>query len=120
MSIQVGDNFKYQGKKPLDGRILYSTVADMVAMPEASLYEGCKAYVTATGKEYRYKSGNTVDGTLGKWRETEDFYNKSEIDTALSGKVDKVTGKGLSTEDYTTAEKTKLASAITEHQDISG
>ena len=27
---------------------------------------------------------------------------------AIQGKVDKVTGKGLSTEDYTTAEKTKL------------
>lgn len=27
----------------------------------------------------------------------------------VAGKVDKVTGKGLSTEDYTTAEKTKLA-----------
>lgn len=30
--------------------------------------------------------------------------------TALDGKVDKVDGKGLSTNDYTTAEKTKLAS----------
>lgn len=29
--------------------------------------------------------------------------------TALDGKVDKVTGKGLSTNDYTTAEKSKLA-----------
>lgn len=29
--------------------------------------------------------------------------------TAIAGKVDKVTGKGLSTEDYTPAEKTKLA-----------
>lgn len=29
--------------------------------------------------------------------------------TAITGKVDKVSGKGLSTEDYTTAEKTKLA-----------
>ena len=29
--------------------------------------------------------------------------------TALAGKVDKVPGKGLSTEDYTTAEKTKLS-----------
>ncbi len=29
--------------------------------------------------------------------------------TTVSGKVDKVTGKGLSTEDYTSAEKTKLA-----------
>jgi len=32
----------------------------------------------------------------------------SELETAIDGKVDKVTGKGLSTEDYTTAEKTKL------------
>lgn len=31
------------------------------------------------------------------------------LDTALGGKVDKVTGKGLSTEDYTSAEKSKLA-----------
>ena len=31
------------------------------------------------------------------------------ISTDLDGKVDKVEGKGLSTEDYTTAEKTKLS-----------
>lgn len=29
--------------------------------------------------------------------------------TDISGKVDKIPGKGLSTEDYTTAEKNKLA-----------
>jgi hypothetical protein len=34
----------------------------------------------------------------------------SGIQADLSNKVDKVAGKGLSTEDYTTAEKTKLAS----------
>lgn len=34
-------------------------------------------------------------------------------ETALENKVDKVAGKGLSTEDYTTAEKTKLASVET-------
>lgn len=32
-----------------------------------------------------------------------------DVNAALSGKVDKVSGKGLSTNDYTTAEKTKLA-----------
>lgn len=37
------------------------------------------------------------------------YYTKRETDAALNGKVDKVTGKQLSTEDYTTAEKTKLA-----------
>ncbi len=38
--------------------------------------------------------------------------NSSDVTTGLAGKVDKVTGKELSTNDYTTAEKTKLA-AIT-------
>ena len=37
------------------------------------------------------------------------YYTESEIDTKLSNKVDKVSGKGLSTNDYTTAEKNKLA-----------
>ena len=36
-------------------------------------------------------------------------YLWGKIKTALSGKVDKVSGKGLSTNDYTTAEKNKLA-----------
>lgn len=35
---------------------------------------------------------------------------KTEIDSKLSNKVDKVSGKGLSTNDYTTAEKDKLNS----------
>ena len=35
-------------------------------------------------------------------------YTKTEVDTSLSNKVDKVSGKGLSTNDFTTALKTKL------------
>lgn len=34
---------------------------------------------------------------------------KTELNTAISGKVDKVSGKGLSTNDFTTEEKNKLA-----------
>lgn len=37
-----------------------------------------------------------------------DYYDKTEMDTFLAAKVDKVTGKDLSTNDYTDAEKTKL------------
>ena len=37
------------------------------------------------------------------------FYFWQKIKALLAGKVDKVDGKGLSTNDYTTAEKTKLA-----------
>lgn len=36
-------------------------------------------------------------------------YFKSKLDLLLSGKVDKETGKGLSSNDYTSTEKTKLA-----------
>lgn len=37
------------------------------------------------------------------------FVNQSTMNSALADKVDKVTGKGLSTNDYTTAEKNKLS-----------
>ena len=37
------------------------------------------------------------------------YYTETEIDTKLSNKVDKVSGKGLSTNDYTTEEKNKLS-----------
>ena len=36
------------------------------------------------------------------------YYTETEVNTKLNDKVDKVTGKGLSTEDYTTNEKNKL------------
>lgn len=44
------------------------------------------------------------DGVLYLW---------NKIKTLLTGKVDKVSGKGLSTNDYTTAEKTKLSGIAT-------
>ena len=47
----------------------------------------------------------------------------SEVTTGLAGKVDKVTGKELSTNDYSTAEKNKLAAITgtnTGDQDLSG
>jgi hypothetical protein len=39
--------------------------------------------------------------------------NQSDLITALNAKVDKIIGKGLSTEDYSTAEKTKLSGIAT-------
>ena len=38
-----------------------------------------------------------------------DYYKKSQVDAALATKVDKEGGKGLSEQNYTLAEKTKLA-----------
>lgn len=53
-------------------------------------------------------NGTTWD-KLGGDIDLSDYYTKTQTDTLLDDKVDKVTGKGLSTEDYTTVEKTKLA-----------
>ncbi|MBR4544995.1 MAG: hypothetical protein IKO14_03340, partial [Oscillibacter sp.] len=47
----------------------------------------------------------------------EDLQRISDLE---SGKVDKVSGKGLSTNDYTDTDKAKVAAALTQHQDISG
>ena len=39
-----------------------------------------------------------------------EYYKKSEVDNLLNNKVDKVEGKGLSTEDFTTELKNRLNS----------
>lgn len=57
-----------------------------------------------------------VEGGSGGGTDLSNYYTKSETDTKLTTKVDKVTGKGLSTNDYTSAEKNKLAS-LTNYDD---
>ena len=69
MAISVADNFSYLGTKPLDARVSFDTVSAMASASEATLYDGCFAYVKATQKYYSYDSTNTVDPTTGKWRE---------------------------------------------------
>ena len=58
--------------------------------------------VGEVGKIYVVKNLNKIY----RWNGT--YYTELAI-TDISGKVDKIVGKGLSTEDYTTPEKTKLA-----------
>lgn len=69
MALTLGDNFSYQGSKPLDGRLKYDTLAAMKAVADATMYDGCMAYCSATDKTYQWKSTNTVDADTGKWRE---------------------------------------------------
>lgn len=49
-----------------------------------------------------------VTGNLALKADKETTYTKTDVDTKLSNKVDKVSGKQLSTNDFTTAFKTKL------------
>lgn len=71
MALIIGDNFSYLGAKPLDGRLSYATISAMAGMAASSLYDGIMAFCVETGKEYQWKSANTEDPTLGKWREFE-------------------------------------------------
>ena len=69
MALTLGDNFSYQGAKPLDGRLSYNTLADMKAVADATMYNGCLAYCVATDKTYQWKASNSVDASTGRWRE---------------------------------------------------
>ena len=51
---------------------------------------------------------NTANNLLNYYLKTE-TYTKTEVDGALTSKVDTVTGKGLSTNDYTDADKAEVA-----------
>lgn len=61
--------------------------------------------------EYIYVDGKWEQ--LGKVKvNLSEYYTSSEVDSKLQSKVDKEAGKGLSTNDYTTADKNKVASAL--------
>lgn len=69
-------------------------------------------YYTKEEVDSKVAQGGTFDPTA--------YYNKHDVDSLVGGKVDKVEGKSLSTNDYTDADKAKVLAALTEHQDISG
>ena len=105
MALTLGDNFSYQGKKPLDKRLSYNSVAEMKAVDDSTIYEGCTAYCIATGKDYQWKSTNAVDQTYGRWRPyvstvdseidsvSENPVQNKAIKQALDGKADLIGGK---------------------------
>jgi hypothetical protein len=90
--------------------VTYETAGDTVEADDINaLQEGMRE----SQKELdRYKAYNDslIAGLDGRLEAV--MQNKAEkayVDGQLTGKVDKIPGKGLSAEDYTTAEKTKLA-----------
>ena len=87
---------------------------DLVTLAVAKKYADTKIAEAAVGgvdvTELVTEKVAEVIGTA-----TESFDTLGEMETAINNKVDKVNGKGLSTNDFTTAEKTKLASALTSY-----
>lgn len=84
---------------------------DLVTLAVAKKYADTKIAEAAVGgvdvTELVTEKVAEVVGTA-----TESFDTLGEMETAINNKVDKVDGKGLSTNDFTNAEKTKLASAL--------
>lgn len=116
--ISLLDNLSIRKKSPNVERDLFATVFDMVSFSENYLPDVFECNVAEDGNRYRYNVANSVDATLGKWRLVSsdgagnlvDYYKKTETDTLLENYVTKETGKVLSSNDYTTLEKEKLAS----------
>lgn len=118
MSISLLDNLSIKKKSPNVERDLFATIADMAAYSENYLPDVFECNVVEDGNRYRYNRSNIIDPVFGKWRVVEsgagaeliDYYKKTETDELLEKKVSVEDGKGLSTNDYTTVEKEKLAS----------
>lgn len=127
MALTLGDNFSYGGAKPLDARLKYATTTEMKTVADATMYDGCLAYCSGTDKTYQWKSTNTVDATLGKWREfstgttitvdsalsdssTNPVQNKV-VKSAIDGKVSTSATAGLLKNDGTVDTKTYIESS---------
>ena len=87
----------------------------------AALDVGATAGTVAAGDDPRLSdarpptgaAGGVLSGSYPNPGFAVDMATQAELDFLSAAKVDKVAGKGLSTEDYTTAEKNKLAGVAT-------
>lgn len=99
-------------KTEIDGKLSSAmhykgSVATYSALPTSGQKVGDMYNVEDDGHNYAWNgtSWDKMSGTI----DLSDYVTTSAMNTALAGKVDKVSGKQLSTNDYTTAEKNKLA-----------
>ena len=98
LAAALGDdpNFATTTSTALGNRVVKN--ADIVAGTGTKVTYDAKGLVT----------GSSTPTTLAGYS-ISDAYTKTEVNNSMALKVDKVTGKGLSTEDYTSIEKSKLA-----------
>lgn len=108
---------------------------DITVMNAENANSASRATADKNGKDITTYVAKETDPTVPTWAKnaTKPTYTKAEVglgnvdntadlekpistatQNALSGKVDKVSGKGLSTNDYTTAEKNKLSGLATD------
>lgn len=85
MAIKIGSNFTFQGKQPNFERDRFATKAAMKAFPETSIDDGHLSYCAEDGNTYQFKSSNSVDAVIGKWR-----VFKADVDLSAYATVDTV------------------------------
>ena len=84
MAINTIDNFSYKGTKPLDARLVFNTLDEMLSYPKENLYVGIIMYCIETKKHYTY-NGISIDemsmgsDTSGSIDESK-FALKSDLD----------------------------------------
>lgn len=115
MAVSMLDNFDIRKSAPNVKRDMFDTIADMKDYNENYLPQVFITTCVEDGGIYLFNKSNEIDDTTGKWRKFEggtadliNYYTKSQVNTLLEDKVDKETGKGLSTNDYDDDEKSQV------------
>lgn len=67
MSLQISDNFSYQGRKPLDARLLCGTKKELEAIPVNTIYNGILVYVEEESTYYSYNKEHEIDASISAW-----------------------------------------------------
>ena len=116
-SVTVDSTYSSSGTNPVNGKAVKAAIDGLDAAITSN--DGTNVQVKVTETNGKISAVNiTSDNTENRnnkassWQTTPDnthYPTEKLVKDSLDGKVDKVEGKGLSTEDYTTAEKTKLA-----------
>ena len=116
-TVLVDSTYSSTGTNPVNGKAIAAAIGGLDSNMTST--DGTNVQFKVTLADGKVSAVNvTTDNTENKnnkvssWQTTPDnthYPTEKLVKDSLDGKVDKVEGKGLSTEDYTTAEKTKLA-----------
>lgn len=116
-TVTVDSTYSSSGTNPVNGKAIKAAIDGLDAAITSN--DGTNVQVKVTETDGKISAVSiTTDNTenrgnrVSSWQATPDnthYPTEKLVKDSLDGKVDKVEGKGLSTEDYTTAEKTKLA-----------
>lgn len=108
--IKLSSGFDLNAQSPLDNRTVATNMEELEAMPEVQRYNGLMVFVESEAAYYGLISGNWVKVMGGSGSVDPGVIEgiNSKIKSLEMNKVDKVEGKGLSTNDFTDELKTKL------------